>query len=123
MCLCVCVCVRVCVCVCSILPDSQSGFRKGRGCLDMIFVARQLMEKAREHGDSLYVMFVDLKKAYDSVPREALWQVLQKCGVPPQMLEVIKSFHEGMYAEVRVGHDTTDCFEVQNGLKQDSNLV
>ena len=56
----------------SILPDSQSGFRKGHGCLDMIFVARQLMEKACEHGDSLYVMFVGLKKAYDSVPREAL---------------------------------------------------
>ena len=36
----------------SILPDSQGGFRKGHGCLD-IFVARQLMEKAREHGDSL----------------------------------------------------------------------
>ena len=53
----------------SILPDSQSGFRKGHGCLDMIFVARQLMEKAREHEDSLFVMFVDLKKAYDSVSR------------------------------------------------------
>ena len=37
----------------SILPDSQSGFRKGCGCLDMIFVARQLMEKAHEHGNSL----------------------------------------------------------------------
>ena len=107
----------------SILPDSQSGFRKGRGCLDMIFVARQLMEKAREHGDSLYVMFVDLKKAYDSVPREALWQVLQKCGVPPQMLEIIKSFHEGMCAEVRVGHDTTDCFEVKNGLRQGCTMA
>ena len=48
-----------------ILPESQSGFRKGRGCADMIFVARQLAEKAREHGESLYVLFVDLRKAYD----------------------------------------------------------
>ena len=38
----------------------------------MIFVARQLLEKAREHNDTLYALFVDLRKAYDSVPREAL---------------------------------------------------
>ena len=46
-----------------ILPESQSGFRKGRGCADMIFDARQLVEKAREHGESLYVLFVQLRKA------------------------------------------------------------
>ena len=34
----------------------------------MIFVARQLVEKAREHNQSLYMLFVDLRKAYDSVP-------------------------------------------------------
>ena len=53
----------------SVLPESQSGFRKGRGCVDMIFIARQLVEKTREHNDTLYMLFVDLKKAYDSVPR------------------------------------------------------
>ena len=50
------------------LPESQCGFRKGRGCVDMIFVARQLMEKAIEHGETLFVLFIDLKKAYDSIP-------------------------------------------------------
>ena len=86
-----------------ILPDSQCCFRKGRGCCDMIFVARQLLEKTREHHESLFTPFVDLRKAYDSVPREALWKVLERCGVPPRMLEVVKSFHMGMRVEVRVG--------------------
>ena len=45
-----------------ILPDSQSGFRKGHGCMDMMSVARQLMEKAREHENSLFMMFVDFKR-------------------------------------------------------------
>ena len=53
-----------------LLPDSQCGFCKGRGCTDMIFVARQLMEKTPEQGDSLSLLFVNLKKAYDSVPRD-----------------------------------------------------
>ena len=65
-----------------ILPESQSGFRKGRGCADMIFVARQLVEKEREHGESLYVLFVDLRKAYDLVPRQVLWKVPERYGVP-----------------------------------------
>ena len=36
--------------------------------------------------DSLFLLFVDLKKAYDSVPRNALWMILEKCGVPTRML-------------------------------------
>ena len=65
------------------LPESQCGFRRGQWCVDMIFAARQVIEKSREHADSLFVLFVDLKKAYDSVPRQALWSLLEKYGVPP----------------------------------------
>ena len=39
-----------------ILPESQCGFRKRRGCVDMIFVSRQLMEKAIEHGEVKMVL-------------------------------------------------------------------
>ena len=56
-----------------VLPESQCGFQKGRGCIDMIFATRQLLEKCREHNDVLFVLFTDLKKAYDTVPRDALW--------------------------------------------------
>ena len=79
-----------------------------------------LVEKRREHGDSLFVLFVDLKKAYDSVPRKALWCVLEKYGVPPTMLSVIRSFHEDMTAVVRVGDNLTEDVE---GLRQGSTLA
>lgn len=98
-----------------ILPESQCGFRKDRGCIDMIFVARQLIEKVRKHNEALYILFVDLK---NSIPRQSLWKVLEKCGVPPRMLAVVKSFHEGMHSEVRIGFDTTEKFEVRNRLRQ-----
>ena len=77
----------------------------------MIFVARQLLEKSREHQSSLFTLFVDLKKAYDSVPRDALWQVLEKCGVPPKMLTIVKQLHEGMQAEVRIGSELSDVLK------------
>ena len=59
-----------------VLFDSQCGFRAGKGYADMIVRARQLVEKAREHNIKLYFLFVDLRKAYGSVRREALWQAL-----------------------------------------------
>ena len=44
------------------------------------------------------------------VPRHALWKVLDKIGVPPTMLQIIKSFHDGMRADARVGDTSTDSF-------------
>ena len=66
---------------------------------------------------------MDLQKAYDSVPTQALWQVMGKCGVPPTMLRIVKSFHDGMRAEVRVGALISSSFEVRNGLRQGCTLA
>ena len=101
-----------------VLPDTQCGFRSGRGCVDMIFCTRQLVEKAIEHNTKLFMLFIDLRKAYDSIPREALWCVLKKYGVPHSMLTVIRSLHDGMQAEVTVNGQVAPKFEVCNGLRQ-----
>ena len=47
------------------------------------------MEKAREHNTKLYLLFIDLRKAYDSIPRGALWQVLRKYGIPPTLVNEV----------------------------------
>ena len=64
------------------LPNSQCKFRSGRGCIDMMFVARQLMEKSIEHESDLYILFVDHHKAYDSVTHLAVWKVMERLNVP-----------------------------------------
>ena len=78
----------------------------------MIFVARQLIEKAQEHQSDLFVLFVDLKKAYDSMPRPALWKVLEKLGIPSTLVSMIQLFHEGMSAKVIVGQEFTESIGV-----------
>ena len=101
-----------------IYSESQCGFRKGRGTTDMIFCLRQLQEKAREHKTPLFMAFIDLTKAFDTVPRSALWIVLEKLGVPHKMRSIIISFHDGMLAEVIHNGKVSDAFEVNNGTKQ-----
>ena len=57
-----------------LLPESQCGFRKDTGTIDMIFTARQLQEKCQEQNMDLYMTFVDLTKAFDIVIPECLWK-------------------------------------------------
>ena len=109
------VCVCVCVCVC--------GFRRGRSCTDMIFVVRQMVEKAFEHRGKAFLLFIDLRKAYDSVSRDCLWRVLEKAGVPPRLLSIVQSFHTSMQATICVDGDRLDPFAVRNGLRQGCSMA
>lgn len=101
-----------------VLPESQCGFRKGRSCADMIFVVRQLVEKSLEHKTKSFFTFIDLKKAYDSVPRRALWIALQKLGVPEVVVNLIRSFHTDMKAKIRLDGELLEEISVENGLRQ-----
>ena len=46
----------------------------------MVFAARQLQEKSMEQHQDLYMTFVDLTKAFDTVSREGLWKIMSKFG-------------------------------------------
>eukprot|EP00752_Nemacystus_decipiens_P018359 g16470.t1 len=90
----------------------------------MLFVIHRLHELARKKGTAVFACFIDLTKAYDSVDRELLWCVLRRFGVPPKMLAVIRGFHEGMRARVRMDNGSlSDWFDVGQGLRQGCNLA
>ena len=84
------------------MPEEQCGFRPHRSMVDMMFVVRRLQELARKNDNPLFMCFIDLAKAYDSVDRTLLWTVLAHFGIPPRMLTVIRQFHDGMRACVRL---------------------
>ena len=84
----------------------------------MIFVVRQLAEKALKHRTKLYLIFVDLCKAYNSVPHTALWTMLKKLGVPDILVDIIQSFHAGMEAKIRVDGEVLEEIQVNTGLRQ-----
>ena len=100
------------------LPESQCGFRKGRGCTDMTCTVRQIVEKAWEHQAKIFILFIDLRKAYDSVPRQALWLALAKLGIPESTIQLVRSFHQDMQATVQLDGDSSDPIDVGNVLRQ-----
>jgi hypothetical protein len=102
----------------SVIPESQSGFRSGRGTMDMIFSARQLQEKCIEHRVALYQVFVDLTKAFDTVNRSSLWIILGKLGCPPEFVNMFKQLHRDMKARFNFNGSLSEPIAIDNGVKQ-----
>ena len=59
-----------------IIGDHQCGFRRSRSTAEHILCIRQILEKKREYNEEVHQLFIDFKKAYDSVRREVLHNVL-----------------------------------------------
>ena len=96
--------------------ETQCGFRIERGTMDGIFNIKQLINKRREHGQETWVLFLDLVKAFDRVPRCAdktfsrdecdpaeaakdtelgmLWRVMLKFGVPTKLVRLLIEMHK-----------------------------
>ena len=88
------------------IVDIQFGFRKGRSTTEPIFALRILQEKFREKGKYLHNMvFVDLEKAYDRVPRALIWWSLRKKGIPEQYVAIIQDIYQD--TQTRVKHVAT----------------
>ena len=57
------------------------------------------------------------------VPSEALWVVLKRLGVQDTLIDIVKSFHEGVEAKIRLDQKLLEEIEVNNGLRQGCTLA
>ena len=66
----------------------------------------------------LYLTFVVLTKAFDTVSREELWTIMAKLGCPAKFIAMVRQFHDGMPARVQNDGVFSDPFPVTNEVKQ-----
>ena len=86
--------------------------------MEAIFLIRQLMERYREQKKDLHMVFIDLEKVYDKVPRNVMWWALEKHKVPTKYITLIKDMYKNAMTFVRTcGGDTAD-FPSNIGLHQ-----
>jgi hypothetical protein len=85
---------------------------------DQIFYIQQILEKIWEYNGTVHQLFIDFKKAYNSVRREVLYNILLEFGIPGKVLGLIKMCLNETYNTVHVGKNLSDKFFIQDGLKQ-----
>ena len=106
---------RITQAVDDLLRNEQSGFRKGRGCTDHIFTLRNILEQCTEWNRELYVNFIDYEKAFDSIHRDSLWQILRAYGIQQPVINIIKCFYSNLTCCIR---QEDLSFEVKTGVLQ-----
>ena len=88
----------------------------GRSITKAIFSLRELIEKYRAERKNLHMVFIDLEKAYDRVPRDLIWCVLNKRNVARCFIEIIKDMHGRAVTSVRTTCGDISEFSVTIGL-------
>lgn len=94
-----------------IVPHDQTGFRKGMGTMDNIYVINYLINKRlgiRE--GKLVALFVDLKAAFDSVDREVLLEAMKDQGMRERLVDRVEQVVRKTKSRVRIGEELRDSF-------------
>lgn len=102
----------------SMILDVQHGFRKGKSCVDCLFIITQLIEKRREFNLPTYFAFIDYEKAFDRVDRELLWDILFNRGVPPHLIKTIQSLYRNNVIQIKIQDSTKKMAEINQGVRQ-----
>ena len=101
-----------------IRADGQAGFRKGHRTVDHVFTLRALVTQAMQRRRKLFCCFVDFKKAFDSIPRERLWQVLARLAPAGPLLQCLQSIYAHDSACVSTQDGCTEFFPCTAGVKK-----
>jgi exonuclease III len=107
-----------------LLLPVQSGFRARRGTAEQVLAARLLIDRCRSRKKTATIVYVDFKKAFDSVNRSALSQILALYGVPPLIVNAVMALYGNTKSRVKLDlHTYSDEFETTTGVLQGDSLA
>ncbi|KAH6595674.1 hypothetical protein BASA50_004473 [Batrachochytrium salamandrivorans] len=102
----------------NLLSYEQAGFRKREECVGQVVSLVDIIQRRQNAGLNTHVLFIDIRKAFDTVPVGALLWKLQNMGFPRRTLFFLKALYIFSSARARAGSLLSDPFPVQRGVKQ-----
>ena len=105
------------------LRSNQNGFRSGRSTTAHILLLRRLLEGVKERNLKATLVFIDFKKAFDSIHSGKMLKILRVYGVPEQLVSAIGLLYTGTKAKVLLPDGKTEFFEILAGVLQGDSLA
>ena len=99
-------------------PPNQLGFCKEAQTADHIFTLSTCIEKYLGAKKRIYSCFIDFKKAFDSVSREALLYKLANLGIEGRFLDCIKHMYSNSKAKIKLLGKLSNALDVLVGTEQ-----
>ncbi|KAH9274112.1 hypothetical protein BASA83_003414 [Batrachochytrium salamandrivorans] len=102
----------------NLLSYEQAGFRKREECVGQVVSLVDIIQRRQNAGINTHVLFIDIRKAFDTVPVGALLWKLQNMGFPRRTLAFLKALYTSSSARARAESLLSDPFPVQRGVRQ-----
>jgi hypothetical protein len=93
----------------NIIGEYQCGFCPNRSTTGQLFVIRQMTEKYYEHGMDLHMLFVDFRKAFDSVNREKPYEAMKQMEIPDRLTRLTRMTMNITQAKIKI--DNKICIQ------------
>ena len=106
-----------------LLRDNQNGFSSGRTTISQILCLRRLLEESELCKLDLSLVFVDFSKAFDSVDRSKMFEILELYGIPQKIISAIKVLYTNSHSKIITSDGETKPFETLAGILQGDTLA
>lgn len=101
-----------------VITNSQGGWRKRRSTWQKIKILINAIQHSIEKKKEIHLIWVDLKKAYDSVSHERLFETLEKFGLDEKTVNIIKALTTGNTCRVLTALGATEKVRIERGVRQ-----
>ena len=85
----------------NVVIEEQNGFRRNRFCSEHVYSLYSVINKRKQQRKSMFVYFVDAKKAFDTMQRDCLWYKLIALGIDKKIRKAVQSFYENVNFAIR----------------------
>jgi hypothetical protein len=106
-----------------VISEYQAAYKKGTGCDDHVFTLSSAIQwHLKNNKNSLYALFIDFSKAFDSINYTKLWERLESIGLSTKFINIIKCMYANARGKVRTSTGESSSFPLEKGVLQGETL-